>query len=65
MKVVELDRELWRDFMLHFRWSSNGFYKVSISQTKDGWTVELKLKRSERPVFKDYREPQWQKWMDE
>ena len=63
--IVELDKELWKDFMLHFRWSSNGFYKVSISQTENGWTVELKLKRSERPVFKDYQKPLWQKWMDE
>lgn len=65
VRIIELDKEHWKDFKLHFKWTSNEFYKVDIRRTEDGWTIELRLKRSDKPIIKDYEEPLWQQWMDE
>lgn len=65
MKVVELDKQHWKDFKLHFKWSSDRFYKVDILKMEDGWKIELKLEKSDIPIIKDYEEPLWQQWMDE
>lgn len=65
MRIVELNKEDWRDFKLHFRWASDKFYRVNIRETKDGWTIELRAERGDRPIVKDYQEPLWEQWMDE
>lgn len=65
MKVVELDKQHWKDFKLRFKWSSDRFYKVDILKAEDGWKIELKLEKSDIPIIKDYEEPLWQQWMDE
>ncbi len=65
MKIVELEKERWKDFKLHFRWSSSRFYKVDVKNTEDGWVIELKRQSSEEEIMKDYQEPIWEQWMDD
>jgi hypothetical protein len=61
MKIVELEKEEWKDFKLHFRWSSSRFYKVDVKNTEDGWVIELKRQSSEEEIMKDYRECVWER----
>lgn len=65
MEVFELDKNRWKDFKLHFKWSSDRYYKVDIRRTQTGWMIELKLQTANKPIVKDYEEPLWQEWMDE
>jgi hypothetical protein len=61
MEVFELDKNRWKDFKLHFKWSSDRYYKVDIRRTQTGWMIELKLQTTDKPIVKDYEEPLWQK----
>lgn len=65
MKIIELEKEKWKDFKLHFRWSSKMYYSVNVRRTRNGWTIELKRRESEKLISKDYYEPLWQEWMDD
>jgi len=65
MKIVELEKENWKDFKLHFRWCSKTYYAVTVRSSEDSWIIELKRHKSDRLISKDYYEPLWQQWMDD
>ncbi len=65
MNIVELPKQEWKDFKLHYRWETDKCYVVNVEATEKGWNVKIKLTELSEKLVKDYYEGLWEEWMDE
>lgn len=64
MKIVELNKEDYKNVEFHFHYESDKFYKVIYSETEDGWEIQFRLTEAKEKIVKDWKNPLYADWME-
>ena len=66
-RIVELEREVWQDYRLEFRYTANNYYDVEVDHLSDGFNIQFSKKPFETPYNKmpDDTDKLFQPWWDD
>jgi hypothetical protein len=64
MKILELNKEDFKNAEFHFHYESDKYYKVIYSPTEDGWEIKFKLTSVQEKIVRDWEGHLFADWME-